>query len=151
MLAAAPLTPGTSPRLPSLARCHRTWSPKPTRSGHWRSTRFVVTSLALQKLAAAGQDAEVTLLRVECKKGSLSSVASGLHAWHAFSTDILGYSESETLPPGASAGDCWLVGLGFLFRGSRPKDRFSSVGIPSMFWDFGSLQQKHRESAGPWL
>ena len=61
----------------------------------------------VQKLAAAGQDAEVTrlleerarFLRVECKKGSLSSVASGLHAWHAFATDILGYSESETLPP----------------------------------------------------
>ena len=43
----------------------------------------------VQKLAAKGQDAEVTrlleerarLLRVECKKGSLSSVASGLHAW----------------------------------------------------------------------
>ena len=36
---------------------------------------------------------------MECKKGSLNSVASGLHVWHAFATDILGYTEDETLPP----------------------------------------------------
>ena len=72
----------------------------------------------VQKSAAARQDAEVTrllderarLLRVECKNGSLSSVASGLHAWHAFATDILGYSESETLPPQAGCGHLQVPG-----------------------------------------
>ena len=61
----------------------------------------------IQKLAAARQNTEITqlleerasLLRVECKKGSLSSVVYGLHPWHAFATDILGYSVNETLPP----------------------------------------------------
>ena len=70
----------------------------------------------VQKLAAAGQDAEVTrlheerarLLRVECKKGSLSSVASGLHAWHAFATDTLEYSVNETLPPKQDV-DVWQI------------------------------------------
>ena len=73
----------------------------------------------VQKLAAAGQDAEVTrlleerarILRVECKKGSLSSVASGLHAWHAFATDILGYSESETLPPKQDVDVCKVLAI----------------------------------------
>ena len=47
---------------------------------------------------------------------------------------------------------CFLIACGFavsFFDRPRPKDRFSSAGIPSMFWDFGSLHQKHRESAGP--
>ena len=68
----------------------------------------------VQKLPTAGQGAEITrlleerarLLRVECKKRSLSSVASGLHAWHAFATDILVYSESETLPPRQDVDVC---------------------------------------------
>ena len=73
----------------------------------------------VQKLAAAGQDAEVTqlleerarLLRVECKKGSLSSVASGLHAWHAFATDIPGYSVNETLPPKQDVDVCKFLAI----------------------------------------
>ena len=51
------------------------------------------------------------LLRVECKKGSLSSVASGLLAWHAFATDILGYSESETFPPKQDVDVCKFVAI----------------------------------------
>ena len=73
----------------------------------------------VQKLAAAGQNAEVTrlleerarILRVECKKGSLSSVASGLHAWHAFATDVLGYSESETLLPKQDVDVCMFLAI----------------------------------------
>ena len=73
----------------------------------------------VRKLAAAGQNNEITqlleerarLLRVECKKGSLSSVASGLHAWHAFATDILGYSESETLPPKQDVDVCKFLAI----------------------------------------
>ena len=39
----------------------------------------------------------------------------------------------------------------FPLRGPRPEDRFFPQVSPSMFWDFGSLHQKHRQSAGPWL
>ena len=75
-----------------------------------------------------------------------SHVALGLACWW-LSLVWLGAGASGGCAPGAGAF-CWLVGLGFLFCGPRPKDRFSSAGIPSMLWDFGSLQQKHRESAG---
>ena len=47
----------------------------------------------VQKLAAAGQDAEVTRLLEE--RARFLEGVSGLHAWHAFATDILGYSEPK--------------------------------------------------------
>ena len=73
----------------------------------------------IRKLAAARQNTEITqlleerasLLRVECKKGSLSSVVSGLHAWHAFATDILGYSVNETLPPKRDVDICKFLAI----------------------------------------
>ena len=71
-----------------------------------------------------------------------SLVALGLACWW-LSLLWLDAGASGGCALGAGAF-CWLVGLGFLFCGPRPKDRFSSTGIPSMFWDFGSLHQKHR-------
>ena len=82
-----------------------------------------------------------------------SLVVLGLACWW-LSLVWLGAGASGGCAPGVGALR-WLVGLGsllcFPFRGRRPEDQFSSVGIPLLFWDFGSLHQKHRESAGPWL
>ena len=48
---------------------------------------------------------------MECKTGSLDSVASGSHVWHTFATDILGYSEDETLPPKRDVDICKFLAI----------------------------------------
>ena len=42
---------------------------------------------------------------------SFDSVASGLHVWPAFATDILGYSEDETLPPKQDVDICKFLAI----------------------------------------
>ena len=45
----------------------------------------------------------------------------------------------------------WSLSFVSLCEGADPRNGSLPQVSPSMFWDFGSLHQKHRESAGPWL
>ena len=64
----------------------------------------------IQAAAKVGKDVAVCLfdkraqpLRLESKRGSLRSVASGLKAWHDFAEQVLDYPCTATLPPRTDA------------------------------------------------
>ena len=62
-----------------------------------------IKQLALAKHQGCGVDQlledKVQLLLAESSRASLPSVCSALRAWHAFATDVLGYTSIATLPP----------------------------------------------------
>ena len=55
--------------------------------------------------------AGVASLKLQTRKGSLRSVASGLRLWHVFATTLLGYSEHASLPPKSETDVCLFVSI----------------------------------------
>ena len=50
-------------------------------------------------------------LKLQTRKGSLKSVASGLRLWHVFATTVLGYDEDASLPPKTETDICLFVSI----------------------------------------
>ena len=55
--------------------------------------------------------AGVASLKLQTRKGSLRSVASGLRLWHVSATTLLGYSEDASLPPKSETDVCLFVSI----------------------------------------
>ena len=64
-----------------------------------------------KEAAASFFDKRAQLLRLESKRGSLRSVASGLKAWHGFADLVLDCPCAATLPPRTDADVCRFISV----------------------------------------